>query len=110
MIAGVDREWLEPDGNGGFASGTVGGWRTRRYHALLLTAGTERVVLVNGFEAWIDVGGETFPLSTQAYAPDVVHPRGIDHLVAFTADPWPRWTFALPDGTAVASSPYVTEG
>jgi glycogen debranching enzyme len=31
-------EWLEADGLGGFASGTVSGIRTRRYHALLLTA------------------------------------------------------------------------
>ncbi|TMA37779.1 MAG: hypothetical protein E6J79_09235, partial [Deltaproteobacteria bacterium] len=29
-------EWLEADGLGGFASGTVSGIRTRRYHALLL--------------------------------------------------------------------------
>ena len=33
-----DAEWLEADGIGGFASGTVGLVRTRRYHALLLTA------------------------------------------------------------------------
>jgi len=26
-------EWLEADGLGGFASGTVSGIRTRRYHA-----------------------------------------------------------------------------
>ena len=32
------QEWLEADGLGGFASGTVSGIRTRRYHALLLTA------------------------------------------------------------------------
>ena len=32
------REWLETDGLGGFASGTVSGVRTRRYHALLLAA------------------------------------------------------------------------
>ena len=102
MIDGADIEWLEADGNGGFASGTAGGWRTRRYHALLLVNAGERFVLVNGFETWIDVAGATFALSTQHYAPDVVHPRGIDHLVAFTADPWPRWTFALPDGTAIA--------
>src|SRR5262245_50259982 len=31
-------EWLEADGLGGFASGTVPGIRTRRYHALLLVA------------------------------------------------------------------------
>ena len=47
-------EWLETDGLGGFASGTVAGIRTRRYHALLLTATNPpsgRVVLVNGFNA-----------------------------------------------------------
>ena len=37
---GIDdrTEWLEADGLGGFASGTTAGIRTRRYHALLLTA------------------------------------------------------------------------
>ena len=40
-IAVDDRtEWLEADGQGGFASGTTLGVRTRRYHALLLTATT----------------------------------------------------------------------
>ena len=52
-----EAEWLEADGLGGFASGTVSGIRTRRYHALLLTAltpPTGRLVLVNGFDAWVD--------------------------------------------------------
>ena len=35
-----DAEWLEADGLGGFASGNVGGPRSRRYHALLLAATT----------------------------------------------------------------------
>ena len=98
-------EWLEAGGDGGFASGTVGGFRTRRYHALLLTPltpPTGRVVLVNGFEASLATGGGTFALSTQHYAPDVTHPRGLDHIAAFATDPWPRWTFAFPDGTEVA--------
>ena len=97
-------EWLESDGLGGFASGTVGGFRTRRYHALLLTPQrppAERVVLVNGFEAWVETAAGSFPLSTQHYAPDVTYPRGIDHLAAFAAEPWPRWTFRLPGGEAV---------
>lgn len=34
------REWLEADGFAGLASGTATGLRTRRYHALLLTATT----------------------------------------------------------------------
>ena len=97
-------EWLESDGTGGFASGTVAGCRTRRYHALLLTSRTppsDRVVLVNGFEAWVDTPSESFPLSTQHFAPDVVYPRGIDFLVEFTHEPWPRWTFRVRSGVEV---------
>src|SRR5882762_6751213 len=74
-----DREWFEADGLGGFASGTVSGVRTRRYHALLLTATTPptgRSVLVNGFEAWADVDGRSTALTTQRYAPDVLFPGG----------------------------------
>src|SRR5438874_10893541 len=69
-------EWLEADGLGGFASGTAAGIRTRRYHALLLTAATPptgRVVLVNGFDAWAETPACTFNLSSQHYAPDVIH-------------------------------------
>ena len=52
-------EWLETDGLGGFASGTVAGVRTRRYHALLLTATSPpsgRMVLVNGLDVRVDEG------------------------------------------------------
>ena len=51
-----DAEWLEADGLGGFASGTVALARTRRYHAWLLAAVTQptgRAVLVNGAEMWL---------------------------------------------------------
>src|SRR3990172_670494 len=70
-------EWLEADGLGGFASGTVGGGRTGRYHALLLAATTPptgRYVLVSGCDAWIEQNGRRFPLSTQRYTPDVTSP------------------------------------
>jgi predicted glycogen debranching enzyme len=106
-------EWLESDGTGGFASGTVGTFRTRRYHALLLTSRkppTERVVLVNGIDAWVDTPSGRFPISTQRYAPDVVHPRGIDFLAAFTHEPWPRWTYQGPDGTEVVHEVIVDRG
>jgi len=103
-IAPPDAEWLESDAMGGFASGTVAGYRSRRYHALLLTPRhppTGRIVLVNGFEAWVETVGGDFPLSTQHYAPDVIHPRGLDRLVAFAHEPWPTWTFRGPAGTEV---------
>jgi predicted glycogen debranching enzyme len=98
-------EWLEADGLGGFASGTVSSIRTRRYHALLLAATTPptgRVVLVNGIEAWVETQGGRFALSAQGYVPDVVHPDGHLRIVDFRIDPWPTWTFRAEDGTEIS--------
>jgi len=88
-------EWLETNGRGGFASGTVAGANTRRYHALLLTARkppSERFVLVNHLEEWLDIDGRAIPLSTNLY-PGAVHPAGYEHCIEFSTDPWPTWTF-----------------
>src|SRR5688572_27727834 len=103
-------EWLEADGLGGFASGTSAGIRTRRYHALLLSATTPptgRVVLVNGFDAWVDTAEGSFALSTQRYAPDVLYPDGAAHIEQFTIDPWPTWEYHLADGTRVIQELFV---
>jgi len=88
-------EWLETNGRGGCASGTVAVANTRRYHALLLTARkppSERVVLVNHLEEWLDIDGQTIPLSTNLY-PGAVHPSGYEHCIEFSTDPWPIWIF-----------------
>ena len=39
LTEGAAREWLVPDGLGGYAMGTVSGLRTRRYHGLLMVSG-----------------------------------------------------------------------
>lgn len=101
----LQREWLEADGLGGFASGTVAGVRTRRYHALLLTAATPptgRFVLVNGFDAWVETPAGVFALSSQRYTPGITQPDGYRRIQSFEAEPWPRWTFQLDDGTHIA--------
>jgi predicted glycogen debranching enzyme len=98
-------EWLEADGLGGFASGTVSGIRTRRYHALLLAATTPptgRMVLVNGLETWLETARGRFALSAQRYRPDVVHPDGARRIVDFQSEPWPTWTFRAEDGSEVS--------
>lgn len=115
MTTGADRsvEWLEADGLGGFASGTVTGIRTRRYHALLLTATippTGRMVLVNGFDAWVETPAGTYPLSSQAYPPDIIHPDGYRRIVSFDPEPWPRWEYRLEDGTRIAQEIFVPRG
>ncbi len=113
MSSLVDQEWLEADGRGGFASGTVAGTRTRRYHALLLVATmppTGRMVLVNGFDAWVTTPTGTYALSSQAYTPGVTHPDGARRIVTFDATPWPKWTFRLDDGTIVEQEVFVPKG
>src|SRR5688572_3696861 len=103
-------EWLETDGRGGFASGTTAGIRSRRYHALLLPASTPptgRVVLVNGLDAWVETDAGRFALSSQRYQPGVVHPDGTSHVTSFSAEPWPSWEFALPDGTRLCQELFV---
>lgn len=89
-------EWLEPNGRGGYASGTVAGANTRRYHALLLVARhppVDRVALVNHVEESIEIGGSIFPLSTNVYG-GAVHPEGYQYCERFSDAPWPTWQFA----------------
>jgi predicted glycogen debranching enzyme len=98
-----DAEWLESDGLGGFASATVSGIRTRRYHAVLLAAlrpPADRWVLVSGFESWLEGPLGRRALSSQRYLPDVVHPDGARRLVDFRREPWPAWRWDF-DGLAV---------
>lgn len=85
----LESEWLETDGRGGFASGTVGLVPTRRYHGLLVAAppGTARrhVFLAHLVES---VRGESAALDSGA-------------LAAFELAPWPRWTWRVPGGAVV---------
>ncbi|MBN8731711.1 MAG: glycogen debranching enzyme N-terminal domain-containing protein [Acidobacteria bacterium] len=88
-------EWLETNGVGGFASGTVAGANTRRYHGLL-TAATKppvgRLVLLAKVEETLVVGGQLFELGVNEY-PGAVHPRGHLRLREFRLDPWPCWVW-----------------
>ncbi len=106
-------EWLEADGMGGFASGTVGGERTRRYHALLLAATTPptgRMVLVSGLEAWVKTARGRFEISSQRYQPGTVFPDGAQRVESFSIDPWPRWIFRLGDDTRIEQQLFAVHG
>lgn len=106
-------EWIETDGLGGFASGTSSGVRTRRYHALLHCAATPptgRFVLVNGVEAWLERGAERVALSSQRYAPGVVHPDGASRLKDFSHEPWARWTWRISPALTVEHEVFVPRG
>jgi predicted glycogen debranching enzyme len=106
-----EAEWLESDGFGGFASGTVGGERTRRYHALLLNATrppTGRIVLVNGMEAWLEsANGGRYPLTKQRYMSSIVYPEATAELLDFDTAPWPTWRFRIDEQSIVIAETFV---
>ena len=90
-------EWLETNGIGGYASGTVAGMHTRRYHGLLVAATRPplgRMVLLSKFEEKLIVGEEEYELSTNRY-PGTVSPTGYEYLVEFRLDPFPVWAYEL---------------
>jgi predicted glycogen debranching enzyme len=86
-------EWLETDGLGGFACGTVAGMRTRRYHGWYVPAippPRRRWMLVSGCEEFVTAGGVSEGISTQAYR-DAVNPDGVRSLDRFRLEPFPTW-------------------
>src|SRR5437879_1455252 len=82
------REWLETNGIGGYASSSISGANTRRYHALLVAATLPplgRMALLSKFEETLAVGDERFDLSSNRY-PGSVHPQGYQYLTRFRLD------------------------
>src|SRR6202011_1500215 len=71
------------------------------------TPPTGRLLLVNGLDAWVDTPGGTFALSSQAYTPDVIYPDGVRRIQTFEAEPWPRWSFRLENGTRVEQEIFI---
>jgi predicted glycogen debranching enzyme len=99
LRAGAGKEWLETNGLGGYASSTITGMNTRRYHALLVAAlrpPTERIVLLSKLEETLLLDGERLEFSTNRY-PQAVHPQGYRWLHNFRLDPFPVFTFRFGD-------------
>ncbi|MBW3635294.1 MAG: amylo-alpha-1,6-glucosidase [Armatimonadetes bacterium] len=98
MSPEFSREWLETNGIGGFASGSITGAVTRRYHAFLCAATRapqQRAVLVSKIEETIALGDQTFALSANIWR-GAISPRGDQFLKEFALDPLPRWTYEIP--------------
>ncbi|BFU45804.1 amylo-alpha-1,6-glucosidase [Krasilnikovia sp. MM14-A1004] len=96
------REWLVPDGCGGYAMGTVGGLRTRRYHGLLMVAGrpvASRRLGLAALDAVITMpSGALVRLGTHEWADGAIAPRGHELMAGFDlVDGVPRWRWRIGD-------------
>ncbi len=105
------REWLETNGLGGFASSTINGLNTRRYHGLL-TAATKppvgRLVMLSKLEETLVVDGKPHDLSANQY-PGVIHPQGYRYQTGFRLDPFPVFTY-LVEGIEIEKSVFMVRG
>jgi glycogen debranching enzyme len=111
LDAASRREWLETNGLGGYASSTVCGMNTRRYHGLLVAAikpPVGRLVLLSKLEEILSVDGRRYELSVNQY-PGVVHPAGYLLLKQFQLDPFPVFRYEA-DGVQLEKSVFMVQG
>jgi predicted glycogen debranching enzyme len=104
LEAAEQREWLVTNGLGGFASGSVAGLATRRYHGLLVAAlqpPLGRTLLVAMLDETARYGDRVFRLATNRWwnpAGGTIDPAGYRNTERFRLEgATPVWTFACAD-------------
>jgi predicted glycogen debranching enzyme len=91
------KEWIVTNGIGGYASSSLSGSNTRRYHGVLvasLNPPTERVVVVSKIEETIFADGKDHHLSSNQYK-NAIFPEGYKYITQFERQPLPRFTFKV---------------
>jgi len=93
----IQKEWIITNGLGGYASSTVLGINTRKYHGLLVAAlhqpGDRRVCLVK-LDEELCVGSDTYPLGSNEFQSGIF-PQGYSFLKEFSLAPFPKYVYAV---------------
>lgn len=95
----LGKEWLLTNGLGGYASSTVLGVNTRKYHGLLVAAlnpPINRWVLLAKLDEQLKIGNETYNLAANEFH-DIIHPEGHRFLSSFVVDPLPTYSYVVGD-------------
>ena len=82
----LEREWLITNGIGGYASSSLSGANTRRYHGLLVAAlqpPLGRNVLLSKFEEEVRLADQTYPLSVNEWQSGWASLEGLTYLQDF---------------------------
>ena len=95
------REWWLSNGLGAYASGTVAGTLTRRYHGLLIAPIEpplgRRLLLAKAEATWLD-GSQEIPLFSNRWGGGTMQPTGYVHLESFQLEGrMPVWRYAWGD-------------
>ena len=94
----LDREWLLTNSRGGFASSSIIGCNTRRYHSLLVGSHTppaNRIASLAACMETISTKVRAFPLSNFEFD-NAVHPNGYKHLLEFRKDLGVHFEYETP--------------
>jgi len=107
----MEREWIATNGIGGYASCSIAGINTRKYHGLLVAAmqpPLKRMVILSRVDDAIVTSGGSYPLSSCEY-PGAIHPDGHRFLRAFSHEPFPRWAYQ-DDGWTIERNVRLVQG
>jgi predicted glycogen debranching enzyme len=101
LDAAERREWIVTNGIGGYASGTIAGTLTRRYHGLLVASlkpPLERTLLFTKIDETVRYAGVTFDLGANRWQNGYVAPQGWLSIERFYLDgALPVWHYAVGD-------------
>ncbi len=95
----IRSEWLVTNGLGGYASSTILGVNTRKYHGLLVAAlhpPGDRTVCLAKLDEEVLVGSNSYPLSTNEFK-DAIFPQGYVFQKEFALDPFPRYIYEVQE-------------
>ena len=93
----IEKEWLITNGLGSYASSSVAGINTRKYHGLFVAAldpPGNRTVCLSKFDEDIYVGNEVYRLGSNEFH-DVIYPEGYKLLGQFKINPFPIYSYDL---------------
>ena len=95
------REWLVTNGIGGYASGTISGLLTRRYHGLLVAAlkpPLNRTLLVTKLDETVFYHHQSYALDSNRWTDGGINLHGYENIESFRLEGTiPVWTFACAD-------------
>jgi predicted glycogen debranching enzyme len=95
------REWLVTNGIGGYASGTIAGLLTRRYHGLLVAALNPplgRTLMLTKLDEVALYDGQDYHLGCDRWTDGSINPQGYHQIEQFClVGTIPTWQFACAD-------------
>ena len=95
---GLKREWIITNGLGGYASSTVLGINTRKYHGLLIapiTPPARRYLILSKVDESIKIGDKEYPFFSNIGKTYIS--KGYEYQTSFEKDILPKFTYEIED-------------